>query len=296
MSIDITSTAMSVASAPTTNNKVSSSSSGIADNASSESSFKNEMTKVSEKKETVKTENKSEVKTSEKTKTELKDSKVKSDTKKEESSFVAAAADNNMNGENRISLGAQINSQQALVNANSQLSNDIAQMIENTSNISASGNSFWSLSIADTQTNTMKFNESDAQFFLNLVQNNDVSSENMVAQAQKMLDSGIDSGIVARNFKVSQALLNALRDSRQNNQPLRIDFDNDISVILRVDRDGALAARFIPGDRAVEQYLKANIASLKATFDEQDLPYSDLSYSNSNKQQNKRRREQKQGE
>ena len=68
------------------------------------------------------------------------------------------------------------------------------------------------------------------------------------------------------------------------------------SVILRVDKDGTLAARFIPGDKAVEQYLKSNIESLKASFKEQDLPYSDLSYSNSSKQQNKKRRDKQQGE
>ena len=40
-----------------------------------------------------------------------------------------------------------------------------------------------------------------------------------------------------------------------------------------------------------------NIESLKATFRENDLPYSDLSYSNSSKQQNERRRnKQQQGE
>ena len=78
---------------------------------------------------------------------------------------------------------------------------------------------------------------------------------------------------------------------------MRIDFDQNVSVVLRIGKDGAIAANFIPGDKAVEQYLRNNIESLKATFNENDLPYTDLSYSNSSKQQNERRRnKQQQGE
>lgn len=49
-------------------------------------------------------------------------------------------------------------------------------------------------------------------------------------------------------------------------------------------------ANFIPGDKAVEQYLKNNIASLRQRFDEQNLQYSELSYSNSRQQQQQQNR------
>ena len=88
--------------------------------------------------------------------------------------------------------------------------------------------------------------------------------------------------------------MDALSKARENNQPLRIDFDQNVSVILRVGRDGAISAQFIPGDKAVEQYLRNNIDALRNSFDEQDLPYSDLSYSHSSKEQNQKRREEKQ--
>ena len=121
--------------------------------------------------------------------------------------------------------------------------------------------------------------------------------QGIMQQGQGMLNSGAEASEVAQNVKVSQTLLNALNESRQNNQPIRIDFDQNVSVILRVGRDGAIAAQFIPSDKVAEQYLRANIDELRASFDEQDLPYSELSYSNSSKEQNKRRREQnRQGE
>ena len=66
----------------------------------------------------------------------------------------------------------------------------------------------------------------------------------------------------------------------------------DIAVIIKVNKDGSLMANFIPGDKAVEQYLRNNIASLRQRFDEENLSYSELSYSNSkNQQQQKRKKE-----
>ena len=142
-----------------------------------------------------------------------------------------------------------------------------------------------------------EFYKSDAQFFINLTQNDTVSVQNAVVQAQNMINSGADVSDVQQNVKISQALLDAINNAKETNQPLRIDFDQNVSVVLRIGKDGAIAANFIPGDKAVEQYLRNNIESLKATFNENDLPYTDLSYSNSSKQQNERRRnKQQQGE
>ena len=132
--------------------------------------------------------------------------------------------------------------------------------------------------------------QSDADFFINLTQKNDVSMQNITAQAQTMVDNGAEAREVKQNMQVSQTLLNALSNSRETNQPVRIDFDQNVSVILRVNKDGVISANFIPGDKAVEQYLRTNIDSLKATFAQNDLPYSDLSYSNRGSKQQKERR------
>lgn len=184
---------------------------------------------------------------------------------------------------------------------NNELSNDIQQMI-NTSAISQnvanvkSTQSVGTMKLSNSS-NNISMTQSDAEFFVNLTQNNDVSMQNIVAQATEMTQQGADVKEVQQNVKVSQALLDALSESREKNQPVRIDFDKDVSVVLRVSKDGALAANFIPGDKAVEQYLRNNIESLKNTFNENDLPYSDLSYSNrGGKQQreNQRNRQQQQ--
>jgi len=185
---------------------------------------------------------------------------------------------------------------------NTELSNDIQQMIS-TSNIAQTTSAIKSMStVGSMKLNSGKnisMTKSDADFFVNLTQNNngDVSVQNMTAQAAEMTQKGANVKEVKQNVQVSQALLDALSESREKNQPLRIDFDRDVSVILRVSKEGTLAANFIPGDKAVEQYLKNNIETLKTTFNENDLPYSDLTYSNRGGQrqkENQRDRQQQQ--
>ena len=85
--------------------------------------------------------------------------------------------------------------------------------------------------------------------------------------------------------------MDKLAESMKTNKPFRIDFDKDVSVIIKVNKDGSLAANFIPGDKAVEQYLRNNISFLRQRFDEQNLSYSQLSYSNSRQQQQQRRQD-----
>ena len=170
-------------------------------------------------------------------------------------------------------------------------------MIENTVSVNDASLKNWTFGFEGDVKSNLKMSESDADFFINLTQNENVNVQSITAQAQNMVNNGVNVTEVKQNVQVSQTLLNALSEARENNQPLRIDFDQNISVILRVGKDGAISAQFIPGDKAVEQYLRNNIDTLRASFDEQDLPYSELSYSNTSKEQNKRRREEKrQGE
>ena len=133
--------------------------------------------------------------------------------------------------------------------------------------------------------------DSDANFFANLVQNTDMSMKSIASQISDAMVNNSEN--VQKNVQVSSVLMDKLSESMKTNQPFRIDFDKDVSVIIKVNKDGSLAANFIPGDKAVEQYLKNNISFLKQRFDDQNLPYSELSYSNSRQQQQERRKNNK---
>ena len=139
----------------------------------------------------------------------------------------------------------------------------------------------------------INMSDSDANFFADLVQNTDMSMKSIASQIDSAMSS--NSQNIQQNVKVSSVLMEKLSESMKTNQPFRIDFDKDVSVIIKVNKDGSLAANFIPGDKAVEQYLRNNISSLRQRFDEQNLPYSDLSYSNSRRQQQEKRKN-RQGE
>lgn len=133
----------------------------------------------------------------------------------------------------------------------------------------------------------INMSDSDANFFANLVQNTDMSMQSIAANISDQMAEGAQN--IQKNAQVSSVLMDKLAESMKTNQPFRIDFDKDVSVIIKVNKDGSLAANFIPGDKAVEQYLRNNIASLRQRFDEQDLSYTQLSYSNSRQQQQQKR-------
>ena len=297
MGIEATTSSTSVSSSSATTQAASTASSDNAKKTSTDSSFKDEMKKVSS---TEKTKDESGVEKSENKVNSVDSNQDKNLSNKDDKKDSNDSNQNLLNGSADYSNFGSMSVQ----DANQMLSNDIQQMMLNTQSVSdiqdsshiAKTSGLFSFGNDDSK-NTISLTQSDAQFFINLTQTNDVSTQNVVAQANTMLTSGADAAEVKQNVQVSQTLLNAINTAKETNQPLRIDFDQNVSVILRVGKDGAVAAHFIPGDKAVEQYLRNNIDNLKATFVENDLPYTDLSYSNSSKQQNERRRQrQQQGE
>lgn len=301
MSINAPSSAQ-VSSASATSQINSASNSDSAKKTSSESSFKDEMDKVSSTEKSKKNEKTSDKKNDKVDEVSKKDEK----TTNTENKITDNNANQNQDKNDAQSPADQLNGMVDFSNfgslsvsdANSMLTNDIAQML-NLNNTAVTGLAA-DMKVPDSGMMNLDFSsismtESDADFFINLTQKNDVSVQNITAQAQNMLNQGVEAKEVKQNVQISETLLNAINIAKENNQPLRIDFDQNMSVIMRFGKDGAIAANFIPGDKAVEQYLRNNIESLKNTFRENDLPYSDLSYSNrGSKQQKENRRNREQ--
>ena len=63
---------------------------------------------------------------------------------------------------------------------------------------------------------------------------------------------------------------------KENNQPLRIDFDNNISVIIKISREGKIIADFLPSSQIAEAYLKENLPLLRQRFEENNIEYESL--------------------
>lgn len=296
MSINAPSSAQ-VSSASASSQINSASNSDSAKKTSSESSFKDEMDKVSSTEKSKKNEKTSDKKNDKVDEVSQKDEKTtntENNANQNQDKNDAQSPADQLNGMVDFSNFGSL----SVSDANSMLTNDIAQML-NINNTAVTGLAADMKVTASGMMNldysSISMTESDADFFINLTQKNDVSVQNITAQAQNMLNQGVDAKEVKQNVQISETLLNAINIAKENNQPLRIDFDQNMSVIMRFGKDGAIAANFIPGDKAVEQYLRNNIESLKNTFRENDLPYSDLSYSNrGGKQQKENRRNREQ--
>ncbi|MCD7878305.1 MAG: hypothetical protein LUG16_00045 [Candidatus Gastranaerophilales bacterium] len=135
----------------------------------------------------------------------------------------------------------------------------------------------------------------DAMFFVNLAQNGQFSIA--VQNGEQPVINSIDlsqNTITQKNVEVTNQLTTLIEKAQNTQKPVRISFDNDVSVILKIDKHGKLTAEFIPGNTEVENYLRNNISSLKQKFDEQNLPYNDLLYKQNNKQN--RNKKQNKGE
>lgn len=271
--MDISSTSSATATA-------ASSSSQTQRTSKSDSSFKDEMSKVSEAKETGEQETEQKVdgienKTDEKA-GEKNDENAQTDTGNNQklSGEVSMIAGQYGNIHTDMNQNLQMNNIQALMDANTQLAN-VTGLRGGVSGIKV-----------DYSNINMTFD--DAKFFADLVQNTDKTLQDVMTDLKSNTEQTVQKA--SQHVKVSSTLMNALNEAVKSNQPVRINLDKDVSVIIKVDKDGALSATFIPGDKAVEEYLRQNISTLRQRFDDQELSYRDLSYSRQKQNQEQNRR------
>ena len=119
--------------------------------------------------------------------------------------------------------------------------------------------------------------KADVEFFANIVENG-VADLNEVATAQK-------------SSQVSKTLADMLAKAMNENKPIRIDFDNDISIIIKIDKAGKISADFLPSSQVAEAYLKENLPLLRQRFDDNNINYNELNQrqGKQNSQQNKKK-------
>ena len=126
---------------------------------------------------------------------------------------------------------------------------------------------------AEFDINADKIGVNDAIFFVNLL--NQQNLINYSVEDNKIELTTFDN----KKINATNSLLNMLQTSFDSKKPIRLDFDKDITVILKMDSDGKIQAHFIPGSSEVEKYLKNNIQSLRQNFDDEEINYSYLGYS-----------------
>ncbi len=133
-----------------------------------------------------------------------------------------------------------------------------------------------------------KIGVNDAIFFVNLLNQNNIINYTVE-------DDKISLNVDDKTIKASNSLLNMLHSSIETKKAIRLDFDKDVTVILKLDKEGKILTHFIPGSFEVESFLKQNIPCLRQRFDDAQINYSQIGYSkyrgennNSNNQRKKR--------
>lgn len=138
---------------------------------------------------------------------------------------------------------------------------------------------------------SMSISKEDAKFFVDMVENKQFAIQ-QDGDKTNLIKFADEVGPTYKAQQTSQVLTDLINKAYNDQKPVRIDFDNNVSVILKIDTKGKISAEFIPGDKAVEAYLKNNIGFLKQRFDDQNLAYNDIMYRQSNHNQQHRERQQ----
>jgi len=132
-------------------------------------------------------------------------------------------------------------------------------------------------------------NLSDIKLFEGLTQKSDVAINSFDSQTQtfNMNIKGENIDVSYRSIEVSKTLFTAIDNAAKTGKPVRLDFGQDTSVILKIGKDGKLSADFIPNDKAMEMVLKNALPELRSKFEEENIPYGTLNYKQSNQQKDK---------
>ena len=119
--------------------------------------------------------------------------------------------------------------------------------------------------------NVSELSSEDVDYIINLLQ---------TGTADPNLDDEENPSALSAKF------LAALKDSIINKKVFRIDFDNEISVIIKIDREGKISANFLTSSTEIEEGLKNNLYLLRQKFDEQGIKYGSIEYTASEKEAN----------
>ncbi len=77
---------------------------------------------------------------------------------------------------------------------------------------------------------------------------------------------------------LSAKFLSMLKETLTNKKVFRIDFDNEISVIIKIDVEGKISANFLTSNKEMEESLKNNLYILRQKFEEQGIKYDKIEH------------------
>jgi len=142
----------------------------------------------------------------------------------------------------------------------------------------------------DININLDNFKKEDITFLRACLENPSMTLNNLNNQNFQAIFAvqNQNNQVSYKSFDVSKGLFNLIEYSFKAQKPVRLDFNGNSSVILKMHNDGKLIAEFISNDKAMEYILKSNIPGLKDKFDSEGIPYEAISYKDNSKNNDKR--------
>ena len=85
---------------------------------------------------------------------------------------------------------------------------------------------------------------------------------------------------------VSKGLQKLLDEGFKSQRPVRVDINDNASVILKMGRDGLVSAEFLTANQWADWYFRHNLSSLKQALDAKQLPVGQLTVRQEERQPN----------
>ncbi|EKE03992.1 MAG: hypothetical protein ACD_20C00122G0014 [uncultured bacterium] len=132
----------------------------------------------------------------------------------------------------------------------------------------------------------------DINFLRQLMDNpnaiiNSVNGQNL----QVNLSADQSAQVSYLSFNVSKGLSDLIEYAYKSQKPVRLDFEGNSSIILRINNEGKLSAEFMSSNKAMEYILKNSIPHLRNRLDSEGIPYKEVVYRDRNKKQNQQEQE-----
>jgi len=132
------------------------------------------------------------------------------------------------------------------------------------------------------------FNQEDIKFLKTLVDNPSMILQSINPQSGQITFGipDMQGGISYKSFDFSKGLSNLIEYAAKSQKPVRINFDDESSVILKINKEGKVSAEFVSSNAAMEFILRNNIPNLRNKMDKEGLPYGTLSYKENDSEKN----------
>ncbi len=129
----------------------------------------------------------------------------------------------------------------------------------------------------------------DIDFFKLCLEKKELTIDNINSKDATINIMNIDNAnqVSYKSLNFSKGLFNLIEYSFQKQKPVRLDFQGDSSVILKVNKEGKLTAEFISNEKAMEYVLRSSIPNLKNKFDSEGIPYEKIFYREQSKKNKK---------